>query len=613
MPLARPKIGEFTGHVATPKSSHSHWSLKAGDSPATVLKPLALVRKLAYRRIPEERLSCSVAQQERPGGPSAMSRLEKGKRMCAKHIGSMLLTLLALVSAASVSAVGPALEAPAASCQVALGELNDEDKRRAVLPTIDGGTITSPVQLESLVAKLRNAANKAIEIRGGRFAGWDFRRLKLANVCFVESNLKNSRWDGVNAPGLGFVRVNLEGATLRKAVLPYLLLRETTLTDADMTSADISSGKLDGDGQGSFVRTNLSGARLRGFRFDCSIMIFDDCGMEKEGLDLRRADLSDADIQSFPWGSDVRLDGAKLDRTTIGVEQIRLLDKMTVDGPLVVVDVLLTVPEVDMLRNAVAEGIASDVPSFPCSKAISKGEKVICSKDQSELRRLDRQLALSWRAARAIEQRPERKQALEVGQKVWFKEREACAKTDEVSSCVADSYWKRIGVLDRHRAGDGEPLKIGETRYFIEVPLPLPDAFWLTPLSAKLTPAFLAASASHVVVTRAVDGAYAIKGESTGGNAHTCTADGQGLRYDRENGWYGGVPLDVSGKPAVGGRFVPAFQLARDHLRIFGDGHPDYEQYPDRFADCGARAYFSPMRRIHPSNDRDKQFFKYSE
>ena len=96
---------------------------------------------------------------------------------------------------------------------------------------------------------------------------------------------------------------------------------------------------------------------------------------------------------------------------------------------------------------------------------------------------------------------------------------------------------------------------------------------------------------SEILVERASDGLYAIKGSAVGANAHLCSLSASHLYFDRASGWY----IPVSEGPAI-----PIFRIFDGRLEVFANGKPDYEKYPDAsdFMSCGMRASFGEMVRI---------------
>ncbi len=81
------------------------------------------------------------------------------------------------------------------------------------------------------------------------------------------------------------------------------------------------------------------------------------------------------------------------------------------------------------------------VPSFPCSKAESRVELLICG--SHELAALDRRMAEAWSAARRTRDK-EAFAELRADQKRWLRARDAC--TDE--GCVGQRYRERLAEVE---------------------------------------------------------------------------------------------------------------------------------------------------------------------
>ena len=517
-----------------------------------------------------------------------------------------VLQIFAVVMGAMVMAISPGHgrsievitpDPPAASCQNSAGDLSGDEKL-AGGPEIDGAELASVDQLMMQVEKMAwRSLSRAITINGGDFSGWDFSGKTLKNICFVKSNLKDSKWHGTDASGIGFVGADLEDADMSGAKLRFALLRNANLKNTNMTGADLRFGRLDGGWfESSHEGWNLSGADMNSFVFDCGITLIDGCSLERDGVNMRGADLRSMDIETYRL-PDVA--GARLASAIVGFRDIANLASAKLDGPIRIRGggkiVWLSQFEVTLLQEAVAAAEQGGEPSFACAKAQSATEKAICGEYESELRRLDRILAASWKAALAA--LPGEKAELKFSQKAWLKQRDACTATSDQRSCFTESYWARIAKLERFHADGAPPLQRWKSALFIAFPVDLDERFLATPLFAKLKLAFIGASHSEVIISRGDDGRYALTGGAIGANAHTCSAGGSGIYFDDDSGWYGAM-LREEGEAATPAKFLPAFQLAGKYLRIFADGRPDYTKYPDAFATCGMRASFSTMRHI---------------
>lgn len=499
----------------------------------------------------------------------------------------MLRSLAVLCAAWCMTA--PALGRASVPCETMLGDLWGETEPQAGTATVDGTTLRSP-------AELAKAVGKGAIVQGGKFAGWDFRRLSLTNACFVEADLQRSQWDDARAPGIGFIKSNLTGASLAGIKAPGILLRDANLSDVQATKADFSGGKLEGGWfEGSIDGLNLDGANLSRFDFSCGITLSDGCplyGSDKL-MSARGANLTRAKLSSFHrYGlRDIALEDAMLDRTEISPAQLASLKGLVISHPLVLVGgdnrLELTAAEAQSLTDdiAMADPAVRD-PSFDCSKATSVAERTICLPDNRDLADADRLLARTFAEARKANP------GIVAEQRQWLKQRDGCMSEEFPSDCLRNAYAKRQGQL-LGALGEGNWLKPGEAALFIDDELPVSEAMRRSQLFARLAPLLAQASMGYAYVERQVDGRYDANGESIGANAHTCTLGASGLNLDPLTGWY-------SVRDSESNRQVRVVQIDGDWLRVFADGHPygeDAEGSAD-YASCGARAAFGPMRRI---------------
>lgn len=120
-----------------------------------------------------------------------------------------------------------------------------------------------------------------------------------------------------------------------------VLFYQTDLAGADARGADWSRGAMSGNETRSWDGLRLDGAKLRGFRFQCSeeypCFAFPD-----KAISLRGADVSGADFSSY-WA---RTDwtGARFDRTRVNLNQLLEIGTGRFAGPLVVTEGKVEVP-----------------------------------------------------------------------------------------------------------------------------------------------------------------------------------------------------------------------------------------------------------------------------
>lgn len=489
-------------------------------------------------------------------------------------------------------------------CAALLGDLwNDPPDASAALE-IDGTALASP---DALDAALRKRGDRPALVRGGSFSGWDFRAVDAANSCFVEADLSQSNWTGASAPGVGFVKSDLSGASLKAASMPGVLLRDARLEGTDAQGADFSGGRFDGGWfEGTVAGFVLDGANLSGFRFDCGITLDDGCPVYTGDapLSARGTDFTSADLSSYGFYG-VDLAGATLDGTRLAPGQLPVFAAASFKGPVHLVggqEVAIIDPEEAraLIADAADAAAAMERPSFDCGRATTDAETLICGEQGYTLRDLDRRLGQAYALARSRAGNPG---ALAASQRSWIAERNACLTDEYPSSCMEAAYDERIAALTA-MIGETDWLAPGEDALFVDDVLPLSEAMRATPLFARLMPVMAAASMSQVQVGRNADGSYRARGEAVGANAHLCSLSADGMQLEGKNGWYSVVADDSD-------TITPIMRLIGDHLQIIGNGHPDYETYPDAsdYVGCGVRAGFPILRRI-PLGEAQMQSYR---
>ena len=474
-------------------------------------------------------------------------------------------------------------------CQATIGPLYDGPDIASLPNQVDGSAVGG---VEGLAALRASRGTAPIIVNGGNFGRADFRRARLANICFVGSDLTGSDWRGVEAPGMAFVDSNLEGANLAGARLPRVLLRQPNLKNVDATGADLSGGKLDGGWDGSVENWRLDRANLRGFRFDCSITIGDGCPIDGD-LRWPGADLTGASLSSYFRYS--RWAGARLDRTELSLAQLTQIDGANIQGPILVRggDTVVEISAADLrsLRPHIGEVHPEPQASFDCRNARTIVERQICAPDSGNLRQLDSDLAERFRAALAANR------ALASEQQAWLRERDRCGADD---ACLDSRYRERI---DRLIASMGPPnwARPGTYALFVQPELAFDEEIRAQPIYRRLLPVLIDGASARAVFRFNADGTIDAAGDAVGANAHLCSLAAEGLRLERATGWYSARPEDTAQTPArLRGRPVPVVRLYGDRLEVYRSGHADFEEdpRPGDYASCGARAYFDEMVRV---------------
>lgn len=455
---------------------------------------------------------------------------------------------------------------------------------------IDARRMTGAAEL---LAELGERREERVAVVGGDFSDADMRPLATpgAVACYFDSDLSRTDWRGGEIPETRFVGVKLAGAQMQRARLDDAVFEGVDLSGADLTGASLTGALW----QGANWTSNLEGTVLRdaameGFRFRCGITMDESCG-GSGGADFGGADLTRADLASFPvWGYD-SFAGAHFVDTRVGPRAVRHLGEAAIDGDVVLASswfeedgwpdnaVRLTREEFLRLREA-ALGVDDDRPSFDCAKAANAAERTICADYESELRALDRELAEAFALLR------ESGKITRESQLAWLRNRNLC--TD--SECIQRAYQQRLEQL-YGALGTRFVLGPDDKATFEEEVLPLPQDFRKTDLYRRIVPALRAASYQTITLTGRADGTLAGEGEAIGGNAHTCSFGVDGATYDRATGWYAGVTED--------GKRVPLFRIRNGRMTLRYSGNmgdtPDEAQ---NFISCGARAAFSDLRNL---------------
>lgn len=509
----------------------------------------------------------------------------------------------AVVAAAGLVALAnPALAADQpADCRALLGELD--------FPTVDTPAMPLAEQLPAAAFASPDAFARAVTAAGGRpvvvsgadFRGWDMRApgRTLPNLCFVRSNLTGSRWDEIDLSGSAFVLSDLSGARFDFARLPGVLLRDSRLAGTIMRMADLAGGRLDGgwftdlsDVSGSVeTAASLDGwvlqeADLTDFKFECGIEVYNGCPLERSMV-LVRARLTGTDFSAFPGWGGFGVADATLDRTVIAPDQVRYFAEARQVGPVILAGaderLALGLEDTRALiagyRAAQEEG---STPSFACAKAQAPTEQLICSAEGGDagLAQRDRQLAAAFAAARAATP------AALAEQRAWLQSRNRCTTID----CIAQSYDRRLAAL-LGQAGAPAWLEPDKPVLFVEASMMPRLKGDQAALLARVSPVLVAAADQRIVVTRKADGTLDAVGQSIGANAHICSLDANGLRLDRDTGWFS--LFDANGRAS------PVIRLIGDRIEVFANGRPDYDVWPEAdYVSCGARASFADGARI---------------
>jgi uncharacterized protein YjbI with pentapeptide repeats len=238
------------------------------------------------------------------------------------------------------------------------------------------------------VEKLRSKAKdgRTIAIKGGNFSGEKFGNENFSNICFIGSNLSNTKWSRSRAPGVGFIDADLTGATFDRVVMDYVLFRNSTLARVDASGAQLAYGQLDGGWDPSMEGLKLDNARMLGFRFVCGSSSVDGCSFNRQKISMRGADLSFAALASFPmW--DGLFDDARLYYTEIGIDQMGVFGDAELAGPLLVkADNRQITLMPDAFRSAATALASNRVADTECKGPDGPLTQIFCQAGQGALR-----------------------------------------------------------------------------------------------------------------------------------------------------------------------------------------------------------------------------------
>ncbi|WP_284124550.1 pentapeptide repeat-containing protein [Parerythrobacter aestuarii] len=445
--------------------------------------------------------------------------------------------------------------------------------------------------LEQLVEKAKPHRGSMHIVVGGDFSGQDLREVAwfLDRGCIVETKLEKSDLRGADLVSTVFIRAQMAGADLRGATLDTAQFVGVDLSGADLSGASLGGATWEGANWSSKLEgTSFRGAFMESFAFKCEITMDMSCG-GSSGADFSGADLTDADLSSYPiWGFD-SFDGATFNRTYVSARAVPYLEGIDVIGPVLLgykpqspddgrARVELSAEEFGALVTS-SRAAKRDVPSFDCAKAAKSVETLICGEYQSELRRLDRDMAALYGQARTAGK------ADAAGQRAWLSRRNDCTKGE----CVETSYRARMQELF---AAIGTELAIAPdaSREYEEDVLPVTDDMRQSALYQRILPAIRMASMQGVTLTGREDGSISARGEAVGGNAHTCSLGADELVYDPATGWYSATARD--GSP------IPILLVWDQRLFFRYSGNADTPDEAQDYISCGMRAAFGELREL---------------
>lgn len=425
-----------------------------------------------------------------------------------------------------------AVETPTDSCLANAPQLGAGNPGFA----IDAKGLTKVRQLEQIRRKTRAGT---IFISGGNFAGADFRKAQLYNMCFFGTDLSQTDWTGLAAAGLGFVGADLTGAQMANTNLPDVLFRNAKLGLVNAAGARWKQGRLDGGWEGSLRGLDLTGADLTDFRFVCGTAADDGCPTERAGIIMTGANLRRASVHTL-FVSDLALAGARIDQTELALDHLRLLQGAQLAGPIILRSprraVMLFPTEVDRLTEvaqaAQAETALCPDPAQPgaAPEQDQRALTILCATPGSAPRDLLRSVAALERSSQASAGYAERQQR-------WMAQRDACltmTNADEQAACITTSYSARQAAL-RKALGQPEWLSVQGYRLFLSREAAFPTDTSEPGLYGRILPVLLDSAVAAVIVRTDGAGRADVSGVALDG----CVFEATALIYDIENAQLG--------------------------------------------------------------------------
>jgi hypothetical protein len=408
------------------------------------------------------------------------------------------MAVMGLVLGLAVQGASVGVPVPAAP-QSCLAMARAVDAGQAQWPTsIDGKTLKSSSKIESLRKARRDGSLLLIE--GGDFSaqsfGGDFR-----NVCFRDVRLAKTKWSGKSLSGVGFINSDLTNARMRKAVLTHVLLRNTTVVNADMQDAVLSGGQMDGSWEASAAGWNLARANLKGFRFACGKDSSNSCAFDRKNIVLTDADLTNASIYSFPlWEGPA--DNIIINKTEIGLDQVARMSRVRFAGPIIVREGMHSVEYNPVAFNAMRAALtAPEAKSTNCATVDTPLRKAICEEPTGELARMERE------NQRLYSTMIPDSSIVSTAQQAFLTDLETCAAQSEEASrsCLKVEFQARREDLIEQLI-DSKPLEPGEEALYVREDTPHLRAVIAARSAIKLAPILADSATSYMLLVADDDG-----------------------------------------------------------------------------------------------------------
>lgn len=404
----------------------------------------------------------------------------------------MTLTLAFALLAQSTGGIGNATITPvttavtAKSCRVAAGNL---DGSGSVLPVaVDGRRLKAFWQIAAL--RRNTPPGQIIVIEGGDFSRQKIGAIDLSAVCFRGTKLVNTVWTETKGLGIGFINADLTNARFERVEFDNILFRSSTLSNLMAAGSRFAFGQLDGGWANSIAGLNFDGAQLIGFRFICGVTAADGCAFDRKQLSMRGTNLSGASLSTFAFW-DTAFDGAILNQTEIGIDQVTRFTPDNIKGPITLRygrnSVAVPAAAFASLRKALSNTNA-DICAAP-DKAITK---LACASPSPELLRLYRDIEL-------LEQRGATTSLLSDEPKAYAATLEGCMQKDAIAAhdCAREAMnsWRNKLMFAMQKL---QPLENGSRALYLSNDT---NHLAVAAESPVITP-LLASTASSIVLAK---------------------------------------------------------------------------------------------------------------
>lgn len=455
---------------------------------------------------------------------------------------------------------------PESTCLGSAPALGAEEPAFAV----DASRMRKITDLEKVRKRTREGV---VFVKGGSFVGARLDRARLHDMCFFGTDFSQSDWRGFSGRGIGFVSVNLNGAQMAGAQMPYVLLRSANLSDVDARGANFQFGRIDGGWTGSVRNLNLDRADLTSFKIVCGSTQSDGCPADRTGLSLKGANLRRASIYSFLL-PDIDLTETVIDQTELGMDHLSRIDGARLVGPVIVRSDRRAMMLFPVEARGLGKASMATVPvDRQCDNPQTPADRAVCAVPGSEMRALVREIA-SLEAK--VSGRPDFARVRAQFESV----RNSCLAKPEDSRapCLVAAYGERSRLL---RATVGPPDWVREPGYRLYMSSEAAVGRGGTaPIYGRILPILLDSANSILLVKVQPRGRIDAKGFGEGG----CSFEAKNLRYD----------------PATGAIVVPARRGAAQPLVTLSGGEAQVraEALSTAVGGCGPTGSFARMREI---------------